>query len=237
LAYLTEVRQLAETAAPGKPVLVYVPQQLPEGELRAMLDTARSFSGVVLGDAQREPGTRRERVGGGASLLSAELSKVRLLRESLGERSAVVAAGGVHQPEDALALLAAGATSVMLHSGLVYAGPGLPKRINEAILYDRITAPVASTDAEALPYEGSVDANEQASNSRGSVVTSSDPSTAPQREEISSFRPSPIFTCTSPCTHPFLLGELGVDESAGIRDDDRWCARVVYRSDDRAVAL
>ncbi|WP_246302661.1 hypothetical protein [Paenibacillus plantarum] len=195
LAYLTEVRQLAEAAAPGKPVLLYVPQQLPEGELLAIMDTARSFSGVVLGDAQREPGTRRERVGGGASLLSAQLSKVRLLRESLGERSAVVAAGGVHQPEDALALLAAGATSVMLHSGLVYAGPGLPKRINEAILYDRITACVASTDAEALPYEVSVDANEQASNSdsRASVVTSSDPSMAPHHGEISVLRPSSIF--------------------------------------------
>lgn len=150
LAYLAEVRQLAEAAAPGKPVLLYVPQQLPEGELRAILDTARSFSGVVLGDAQREPGTRRERVGGGAALLSAQLSKVRLLRESLGERCAIVAAGGVHQPQDALALLAAGATSVMLHSGLVYAGPGLPKRINEAILYDRISTPAISANELVL---------------------------------------------------------------------------------------
>ena len=119
------------------------------------MDTARSFSGVVLGDAQREPGTRRERVGGGAALLSAQLSKVRLLRESLGERSAIVAAGGVHQPEDALALLAAGANSVMLHSGLVYAGPGLPKRINEAILYDRITSPMTSMRSFRFPSDHS----------------------------------------------------------------------------------
>ncbi|WNR44917.1 dihydroorotate dehydrogenase [Paenibacillus roseipurpureus] len=137
LAYLAEVRQLAHTAAPGKPVLLYVPQGVP---LRAWLDTARSFSGVVLGDAQREPGSRRERVGGGAAVLSAQLSTVRGLREALGERSAIVAAGGVHQPQDATDLLAAGANSVMLHSGLVYAGPGLPKRINEAILYDRIAS-------------------------------------------------------------------------------------------------
>ncbi|WP_239696486.1 hypothetical protein [Paenibacillus oryzisoli] len=151
LAYLTEVRQLAEAAAPGKPVLLVLPPQLPEGELHAVMDTARSFSGVVLGDAQREPGTRRERVGGGAALLSAQLSRVRLLRESLGERCAIVAAGGVHQPQDALALLAAGATSVILHSGLVYAGPGLPKRINEAILYDRISTPAISDNEVPLP--------------------------------------------------------------------------------------
>ncbi len=190
LAYLTEVRQLAETAAPGKPVLLYVPQELPEGELRAILDTARSFSGVVLGDAQREPGTRRERVSGGAALLSAQLSKVRLLRESLGERSAIVAAGGVHQPEDARVLLAAGATSVMLHSGLVYAGPGLPKRINEAILYDRITAPATSAVFEASWNEVSVPLNEQASDSNTAVITSSVALASPQLGKISSFQPS-----------------------------------------------
>lgn len=172
LAYLTEVRQLAQAAAPGKPVFMYVPQELPEGELRAILDTARSFSGVVLGDAQREPGTRRERVGGGASLLSAQLSKVRLLRETLGERSAIVAAGGVHQPEDACALLAAGATSVMLHSGLVYAGPGLPKRINEAILYDRITAPATSLGAESSPNAAYASCNKQALSDSQAVVAS-----------------------------------------------------------------
>lgn len=176
LAYLDEVRQLAQAAAPGKPLLLYVPQQIPEGELRDMMDTARSFSGVVLGDAQREPGTRRERVGGGAALLSAQLSKVRLLREALGERSAIVAAGGVHQPEDAFALLAAGANSVMLHSGLVYAGPGLPKRINEAILYHRITSPVTSN-----------------------VVVPSDPSITPPHGEIPSVPPSP----SSPPTPSF----------------------------------
>ncbi|WP_376745653.1 hypothetical protein [Paenibacillus sedimenti] len=86
------------------------------------------------------------RVGGPESL-GASLSRVRLLREALGERSAIVAAGGVHQPQDALELLAAGANSVQLHSGLVYAGPGLPKRVNEAILYDRIR----ETKAPDLP--------------------------------------------------------------------------------------
>jgi hypothetical protein len=49
-------------------------------------------------------------------------------------RIAIVGSGGVIRPTDALALLAAGADLVQLHSGLVYAGPGLPKRINEALV-------------------------------------------------------------------------------------------------------
>ncbi|WP_307551559.1 hypothetical protein [Paenibacillus sp. V4I5] len=138
LAYLREVRLIALAAAPGKPLLLYLPQPTPIGMLRELTDTAKSFSGVVVGEALREPGTRRERIGGGAEALGAQLSQVRLLRESLGERSTIVAAGGVHQPQDALELLAAGANSIQLHSGLVYAGPGLPKRINEAIIHDRI---------------------------------------------------------------------------------------------------
>lgn len=32
----------------------------------------------------------------------------------------------------------AGANLLLLHSGMIYAGPGLPKRINEALLYERL---------------------------------------------------------------------------------------------------
>ncbi|MBP1964769.1 hypothetical protein [Paenibacillus aceris] len=133
MAYLTEVRQLA--AAAGKPALLYVPPQLPEGTLRELAAQLSSWSGVVVGEALREEGSRRVRVGG-SDVLSAQLSLVRRLRSA--GAATIVAAGAVSQPQDALELLAAGANSVQLHSGLVYAGPGLPKRINEAILYDRI---------------------------------------------------------------------------------------------------
>ncbi len=52
----------------------------------------------------------------------------------------------MHEPQDALDLLKAGADGIMLHSGLVYAGPGLPKRINEAIVYEQISKlPVPQT--------------------------------------------------------------------------------------------
>ena len=45
----------------------------------------------------------------------------------------LIASGGVHEPADALALRAAGADLVEVDSGLVYTGPGLPKRINDAL--------------------------------------------------------------------------------------------------------
>jgi dihydroorotate dehydrogenase len=46
----------------------------------------------------------------------------------------VITSGGVAQPADALALFEAGAELVFLSGGYVASGPGLPKRINEALM-------------------------------------------------------------------------------------------------------
>ena len=48
----------------------------------------------------------------------------------------LIASGGVHEPGDALALRHAGADLVQADSGLVYTGPGLPKRINDVLLFE-----------------------------------------------------------------------------------------------------
>jgi dihydroorotate dehydrogenase len=48
----------------------------------------------------------------------------------------IIASGGVHEPIDAMELFHCGASLVQLHSGFVFSGPGLPKRINERYLYE-----------------------------------------------------------------------------------------------------
>jgi dihydroorotate dehydrogenase len=48
----------------------------------------------------------------------------------------VITSGGVETPEDACALVRAGADLLMLTDGYVKAGPGLPKRIHERLLYE-----------------------------------------------------------------------------------------------------
>ncbi|WP_262678293.1 hypothetical protein [Paenibacillus sp. J5C2022] len=75
----------------------------------------------------------------GRNGLTLAVDKVKLIRETFGPDIAVKAGAGVHQPSDALRLLKAGANGIMLHSGLVYAGPGLPKRINEAVIYEKVS--------------------------------------------------------------------------------------------------
>lgn len=95
-------------------------------------DAARAFEdGVML-----QVGVRRER---GGWLVPAARPKnlahqVRVWREKLPVCAIIVVAGGVDGPEDAVALVEAGASLVLVDAGLVYRGPGLIKRCNEALL-------------------------------------------------------------------------------------------------------
>ncbi len=62
------------------------------------------------------------------------LETLRQIRAKHGDALTIIASGGIHQPLDATEALAGGATLVQIDTGLIYSGPGLPKRINEAAL-------------------------------------------------------------------------------------------------------
>lgn len=66
---------------------------------------------------------------------SSALAMVKSLRSDLRDDSVIVASGGVHEPADALKLFEAGADLLQIDSGLVYSGPGLVKRVNDALLF------------------------------------------------------------------------------------------------------
>jgi hypothetical protein len=72
---------------------------------------------TVLGDPARAPAA----------------AAVRAIRTRWGQGVAVIAGGCGQEPAAAVALLDAGADLVMLDARLVFGGPGLPKRINEAL--------------------------------------------------------------------------------------------------------
>lgn len=70
------------------------------------------------------------------------------LREALPLEAAIVAGGGVHEPIQALELIDAGSDFVCIDSGLIFSGPGLAKRINEAILFRLLASERDSTAGE-----------------------------------------------------------------------------------------
>ncbi len=59
---------------------------------------------------------------------------VRNWRDRSGVEAVLIVAGGVAGPADAVALIEAGASLVLIDAGLVFSGPGLVKRCNAALL-------------------------------------------------------------------------------------------------------
>lgn len=118
------------------PLFLYVPPDLSNEQLVYLLNQPQSkiWSGIVIGDGiQVGDGVQ---VGRGSKGLA--LQKIREIRTHCSPSLIIKSGSSVHEPKDALELLEAGANYIMLHSGLVYAGPGLPKRINEAIIYEKV---------------------------------------------------------------------------------------------------
>lgn len=71
----------------------------------------------------------------GLPVLEASRNMIAAIRAHWGAQLQICAAGGIAQPQDALRLKEAGAQLFLLDAGLVYAGPGLPKRINETLRF------------------------------------------------------------------------------------------------------
>jgi dihydroorotate dehydrogenase len=116
-----------------RPLLIHIPPDLDPEIIHRMIDRALrlGISGVVIGGSVRD-GNRRI---SGRPTRELSLRLVANLRARYGDTLTIIASGGIFQPQDALDFLAAGADLIQLHSGLVYSGPGLPKRINEALAY------------------------------------------------------------------------------------------------------
>jgi dihydroorotate dehydrogenase len=120
-------------AAPVALVLV-VPPDLDEtkaDELIEPLLTGGPGGVVVASGVAAEEGGRLL----GLPAREAHERQVRRLRRRWGQQLALISSGSVHEPEQGLRLIEGGADLVLIESGLVYGGPGLPKRINEALLY------------------------------------------------------------------------------------------------------
>jgi dihydroorotate dehydrogenase len=115
----------------GRLVFFVVPPDLDAADLARRLTAGREGDGIVVDGAVRPSADRRVL---GAPARVAALDTVRAVRRLCGATVPLIAGGGVHEPQHAIDLLRAGADLVSVDSGLVFGGPGLPKRINDALL-------------------------------------------------------------------------------------------------------
>lgn len=118
-----------------RPLFVKLAPDLDDAALDVLLDTLvdSPAAGIILANATvaREglatPPPLGTEPGGlsGAPLLPRVTALVRRARQRVGDRLAIVAAGGIRSADDAALLRWAGADLLQLWTGLVFRGPGL----------------------------------------------------------------------------------------------------------------
>jgi len=126
------------------PLLVKLAPDLASDELDGALEAivATGIDGVIVSNTTlRREGLRSPLAAESGGLSGAPLRRlttamVREVVRRTGGVLPVVASGGVMSPADAREKLDAGATLVQLYTGLIYAGPGLVKRVLEGATED-----------------------------------------------------------------------------------------------------
>jgi dihydroorotate dehydrogenase len=115
------------------PLLLVIPPDLDDAKTDELIEPllGEGPGGLVVSGGVAAEGGRLL----GLPAQEASERQVRRLRLRWGQQLALIGSGGVHEPEQALRLIEAGADLVQIDSGLVYGGPGLAKRINDALVY------------------------------------------------------------------------------------------------------
>jgi dihydroorotate dehydrogenase len=146
--HLQAVFQSAQMLSPPRDLLLGLPPDLDPGTTDALVGPAleTGIRGVVIDGAI---GTNPPGYQSGLPARDAALGQVRHLRQRWGDRLFIVGAGGIHEPADALEFLQAGANLIQVDSGLVFAGPGLPKRINDVLLAAATSDPKPKPQADS----------------------------------------------------------------------------------------
>lgn len=125
-----------------RPILLKVSPDLSHQQLDEIIDySLRSgIDGIVAGNTTRSrdgltsiSAEKIEEIGNGgmsgAPVHKKNLELVKYIHEKSNGRLPIIGVGGIMSPEDAQAMLDAGASLVEIYSGFIFEGPGLIKRI------------------------------------------------------------------------------------------------------------
>jgi dihydroorotate dehydrogenase len=143
---LVGVREaLEEVSTRRVPLLVKISPDLADEDIDAVADLALELGleGIIATnttisrDGLGTDAARVEMIGAGgvsgAPLKDRSLAVLRRLRDTVGDRSVLVAVGGIETDEDAWARLRAGATLVQAYTGFIYGGPLWPRGIHRGL--------------------------------------------------------------------------------------------------------
>jgi len=124
-----------------KPILLKIAPDLTDSQLMDIIDIVNTtkIAGVIATNTtiSREglQSEHQKEAGGlsGKPVRERATEVIRFLAEKSGKSFPIIGVGGIHSASDAKEKLAAGADLIQLYTGFIYEGPGLVKRINEAL--------------------------------------------------------------------------------------------------------
>jgi dihydroorotate dehydrogenase len=144
---LGELTATADELARGdgrKPILVKIAPDLTDDAIAELLEVCdrHGVSGLIAtnttlgrdGLAASDQGLAAEAGGlSGRPLAARALEVVRFVSKETNGELPVIGVGGISGPDDALRMVDAGADLVQVYTGFIYEGPGLVRRINNAL--------------------------------------------------------------------------------------------------------
>ena len=148
LGILARLKALSDELG-TKPILLKIAPDLTDEQLDDVVAVVKEsgIAGIVATNTTiartglRTPAATLESIGAGglsgAPLRERSLAVVRYLRARLPRPFVIIGVGGINSAEAAMERLDAGADLVQVYTGLVYEGPALLKRINQAYLLRR----------------------------------------------------------------------------------------------------
>jgi len=143
---LTRIKQLNSLKKNPKPILLKIAPDLTNEQLNDIIGIVKEtkIDGIVATNTTidrsvlKTPKDETEKMGAGGisgkPLLKRSLEVVKYLSDKSNKSIPVIGVGGIHSPEDAIAMLNAGASLVQIYTGFIYEGPGLVKKINNKLL-------------------------------------------------------------------------------------------------------
>lgn len=132
-----------------RPILLKISPDLDEAQIEVMIEVVKEckIDGIVATNTttsreglQTSPRDIKNIGNGGlsgATLTKRAIEVVRYVHEKTDGKLPIIGVGGIMTPQDAQAMLDAGASLVQIYSGFVYNGPGLAKKICKHIAQNK----------------------------------------------------------------------------------------------------
>lgn len=145
-ALLTSLQDLNSSRAKRKPLLLKIAPDLSDTQLDDIIDICADvkLDGIIASNTTIDRSklkTSESRINeiGNGGLSGQPVTKrsteiIKYIHRKTNGSLPIIGVGGIQSAEDAIEKLEAGASLVQVYTGLIYAGPGLIKEINKALL-------------------------------------------------------------------------------------------------------